>query len=584
MEPKRLFPRLASLVIFTLALPACTPILAETPAAGEPVVEELAAEASVTQEPAVEETTQTPITEAPVEEPTAENPANPKIITFAWTQEPDSLNMAYSNRWYASVLAEVFACKPWLFDENNEPFPYLLAELPTVSADGRVVTMELRDDIFWSDGVPITAGDFIFTYEMINTPANAVDWVYPFDLFRIEAPDPKTVKMTFTVPFTPWVSTLWTVLLPRHILQPEFDSVGSLNNAAWNLAPTVGCGPFSFRSWEPGSYIRFERNENFWGTPARSDAVVFQIVSDDAAQTAATLAGDTDIAFWPPYEDIPAFRDAGLEVATQASGYNEGWFFNLRPMASSGIKDLAVRQAIAMALNREANTDIRLGVVSPNKTFFEALPAYVSPDISPWQYDPEGARDLLASSGYIDRDGDGIREDKEGNPLRVTLGSTRKDERQNYQVVARQQLLEVGIDLQVTTYADDLFFTSFTADGPAAGGVLDIMQWSDAPAFPDPDVPYWLCSELASEENPWGYNYFVCDETLDALFQQQLVTVDPAARIAIFHEITQYLHDNVYYLGIWEDPDVWIVNPRVSGYKFSGVTPFFNIAEWDLTP
>lgn len=66
------------------------------------------------------------------------------------------------------------------------------------------------------------------------------------------------------------------------------------------------------------------------------------------------------------------------------------------------------------------------------------------------------------------------------------------------------------------------------------------------------------------------------------MFKQEVVTVDPAARMEIFHQITRYMHDNVYYLGIWEDGDVWIVNPRITGAKFSGVTPFFNITEWDI--
>ena len=419
---------------------------------------------------------------------------------------------------------------------------------------------------------------------MINNPNNAVDSVYPYDLFTVEAPNPQTVVLTFDSVFTPWLSNLWINLIPKHVLQPVFDSAGSIDEAEWNLAPTVGCGPFNFAEWESGSYIRFDRNENYWGTHAKLDSVFFQFVPDDAAQTAATLAGDTDIAFWPPYEDIPAFEEAGFNIVTQASGYNEGWYINMRDTASPGIQDLVVRQAIAMALDRESNTDIRLGVVSPNKTFFDAIPAYVSPDIVPWEFDPEGAKELLESNGYVDSDGDGIREDKEGNPLVITQGNTTKEERQNYQAVAQQQLLAVGIDLQIMAYDADILFGSYSDGGPAAVGELDIMEWSDAPAFPDPDTPYWLCSELATDEYPWGYNYFICDEYLDGLFLEQLETVDPDARIEIFHKITKYMHENVYYLGIWDDPDVWIMSPHITGYKFSGVTAFFNIAEWDIVP
>jgi peptide/nickel transport system substrate-binding protein len=550
------------LVVFSLGLTACAPPVADEPAADAPAADAPAADA-----------------------PAAEEPAAPKVVTIAWTQEPDTLNRSYSNMWYMSVLTDLYSCWPWQFDDNNEPFPNLLTEMPSVSADGLVVTMNLRDDIFWSDGTPITADDFVFTYTMINSEGNAVASIYPYDLFEISAPNPQTVVMTFAEAFTPWLAQLWAGdLMPKHILEPVFEAEGSIDEAEWNRNPSVGCGPFNFTEWESGSYLRFDKNESYWGTPALLDTIFFQLVPDDAAQTAAVLAGDVDIAFWPPYEDIPAFRDAGMDIVTQASGYNEGWYFNMREMASPGVKDLVVRQAIAMSLDRQSNTEIRLSVVKPGLTFFDALPAFVSPDIEPWPFDPEAAKQLLTDNGYVDSDGDGIREDLDGNPLVITQGNTTKEERQNYQAVAQQQLLEVGIDLQIFSYDADILFGSYSDGGPAAIGDLDIMQWSDAPAFPDPDTPYWLCSEIVTDAYPWGFNYYICDEYLDGLFQEQVVTTDPTAREEIFHDITKYMHENVYFLNIWDDPDVWIVSPDLTGYKFSGVTPFYNIVEWDLVP
>ncbi|MBM3153150.1 MAG: peptide ABC transporter substrate-binding protein [Chloroflexi bacterium] len=512
-------------------------------------------------------------------------PAEPKIITIAWTQEPNSLNRSYSSMWYMAALIQLYSCSPWQFDENNEAYAYMLTELPTISEDGLTVTMRLRDDLVWSDGAPLTSDDFLFTYDMITDPGNTVDSVYPYDMFTVAAPDAQTVVLTFAEVFTPWMATIWSgTVMPKHILQPVFDAEGSIDTAEWNLAPTVGCGPFTFAAWESGSYLQFDRNENFWGAPAKLDSVIFQFVPDDAAQTAALLAGDADVGFWPPYEDIPAFQDAGLLVVTEPSGYNEGWFFNFRDMASVGIRDLNVRKAIAMALDRGSNTALRLDVVGVTETFWDAMPAYVDPTITPWPYDPNAARTLLETSGWIDRDGDGIRENADGVLLTITQGNTNKTERQNYQALAQQQLLAVGIDLNIQSFESDILFDSFSDGGPAAIGALDIMQWSDVPAFPDPDSSYWLCDQMPSDDNPYGFNYFGCDETLDALFRQQVSTVDPAARAAIFHQITKYMYENVYYLGIWEDGDVWIVNPRLTGYKFSGVTPFFNIMDWDLVP
>jgi len=518
-------------------------------------------------------------TVAPTKAPAAE-----KIVTIAWTQEPNTLNRSYSSMWYMSVLTDLYGCWAWNYDQANVPQPNLLTELPTISADGLVVTMKLRSDIKWSDGTPITSADFVFTHDMITNPKNAVDSTYPYDKFKISAPDATTVVLTFAEIFTPWMSTLWQgTLMPKHILQPVFDAKGTIDAAEWNRAPTVGCGPFNFTKWESGSYLRFDKNPNFWGTAPKLDAIVFQFVPDDAAQTAACLAGDADVCFWPPYSDIPKFREAGLSVVTEPSGYNEGWFFNFRDMASPGIRDLNVRKAIAMGLDRQSNTDLRLKVVKVTETFWDALPSYVDPSITPWKYDPEAAKALLESSGYKDINGDGYREDAQGKRLTITQGNTDKTERTDYQALAQQQMKAIGIELKTFSYNSDILFASFTENGPAATGILDIMQWSDVPAFPDPDSSYWYCDQIPTKDNPTGFNYFGCDKTLDELFKQQLATVDPVARQKIFWQISKYMHDNVLYLGIWEDGDVWIVNPRITGAKFSGVTPFYNISEWDVT-
>jgi peptide/nickel transport system substrate-binding protein len=505
-------------------------------------------------------------------------------LRIIWQEEPDSLNLLYTDSWFASALGGVYNCRPWLYDENNDPHPSLAAALPKVSANGLVVTLQLREDIYWSDGTPITSADFVFTHSMINHPHNGVAWIYPYDLFQVTAPNLQTVEMTFAGPFAPWMATTWAFLLPKHILQPELEQTGSIDLATWNLNPTVGCGPFVLDDWELGEYLRFKRNPNYWGTPVQIEAVKFHFEADEESRTTAVLGGQIDILVLPPYDDIPAFRDSGRLIVTQASGYNEGWFFNWRETASQGIRDQVVRQAIVMGVDRETNANIRLGVVAPNITFFDDLPAHVSTEISSWQYDPAAAADLLTANGYLDADGDGIREDQNGDPLVITLGSTLNPERQLYLAAARSQLLEIGVVLETQTYDPGTLFASFLAAGPAANGDLDIMAWSDTPAFPDPDVPYWLCSEIPSADYLWGYNYFGCDPTLDSLFQQQILAIDPLVRAAIFQEITQYMHDQVYYLGIWEDPDVWVINPRLTGVKLSGATPFFNINEWEIVP
>lgn len=540
--------------------------------------------------PAAPEEPAAPAEPAPAE-PAPEEPMEPKVVTFAWTQEPDSLNTYYSDMWFADILGQLFLCWAWEYDDQNLPYPHLVTEIPSIkngglSEDGLTITLKLRDDIVWSDGTPITSTDFKFTYDMIMEDANAVNSQYPYDyLDSVETPDDLTVVMNFAEPFAAWESAFWQGILPAHILQPVFDAEGSLSDAEWNLAPTVGCGPYVFDEWESGSFMRFVKNENYWKGTAKIDEVFLQFVPDDAAQTAALAAGDADLGTFPPLSDIPALQDAGLTVFSVNGGYSEGWFFNLRDMASPGAKDLVVRQAVAMSIDRKAIVDdLLLGLSEPAETLWDALAAsgFVSPDIVPWEYDPEGAKAMLEAAGYVDSDGDGIREDLEGNPLMLIHGTTIREIRQDIQAVAQQQLKEVGIDLQIQSWDSDIFFGSYSDGAPPAVGEIDIMEWSDSTYFPDPDTDYWLCSQLPSDENPYGYNYYTCDEELDALFQAQLVETDPEKRVEIFHQITKYMHDNVYWFGLYVDPDMWIVSSDLTGVKFSGITPFFNIMEWDF--
>ncbi|MGH2592345.1 MAG: ABC transporter substrate-binding protein, partial [Anaerolineae bacterium] len=179
------------MVAMALVTAACAP--AATPAPTQPP--------AATQPPQVAPTQPPPPTEPP--------PAERKVATFIWTQEFDTLNPYYSNKWFATITQQIWNAWAWEFDDNNEPFPVLVTEIPSadnggISEDGTVITMKLRDDITWSDGEPITSDDFVFTHEMVVNPSNVVATTYPYDQIKsVEAPDESTVVVTFNEPFAP---------------------------------------------------------------------------------------------------------------------------------------------------------------------------------------------------------------------------------------------------------------------------------------------------------------------------------------------------------------------------------------------
>jgi peptide/nickel transport system substrate-binding protein len=515
-----------------------------------------------------------------------------KVANLIFTQEFDNLAPLYSSMWFTWTTWQMFNHWAWEYDQNNEPFPRLVTEIPSVenggvSSDGRVITMHLRDDIKWSDNVPMTADDFIFTWQMAVSPQNTVATTYPYDMIdTVTAPDPRTVVVTFIEPFAPWLANLWHGILPAHVLSPIFAKDGTIDNAEWIKRPTVGCGPYNFAEWESGSYARFVRNDNYWGTPAKIDEIFIRFVPDDASQVQALKAGDGDMGTFIAYSDVPTLQQAGLNIVIEPSGYNEFMFFMVNPEKSHpALLDVNVRKAIALAINRDSiNTDLHFGLTKTPASFWDALPYYNNPPLQPYPFDPAEANRLLDTAGWIDSNGNGIR-DKDGVELEISHATTIREDRQDVQAVMQQNLADVGIKLNVNPVDDTLFFASYGENGPAARGEYDIQEWSDGPLFPDPDIYYWLCDQIPTDANPTGENWFyICDQELDQLIKDQSTQVDPVVRRDTISKINQLFFDKVYIIGMWQDPDVYAVGPHLQNVKFSGVTMFYNIAEWDLVP
>ena len=545
----------------------------------------------VPQEGGAEQPTQPPAEEAATEAPAAER----KVATLIWTQEFDTLNPLYTGMWFVSAIFPVYTCQTWWFDDQNEPVANLVTEIPSsenggLSEDGRTITLKLRDDIVWSDGTPITSADFKFTYDMLLADGNAVSSRSPYDLIEsFETPDDRTVIATFTDPYAPWLSSLFAgssgiSIVPAHILQPVFDAEGTIDTAEWNKAPTVGCGPFVFDEWQSGSFARFVANENYWAGRPKLDELFFRFVPDDASQIAALVAGDGDVGTFFAYSDLPQLQDAGIKVINSFSGYNEGWYFNMHPeKGNPALKDQKVRQAIALGFNRQKLVqDLLLGGTNVAATDWDNSP-WIAPGIEPYPYDPEKAKSLLAEAGWVDTNGDGTV-DKDGVELELKYGTTNREVRQDTQAVAQQDLAEIGIKIELLSYDSDIFFSSYAEDGPSANFSLDIIEYSDSPNFPDPDTSAWRCAEIPSDENPAGVNPTgLCDDKLEALFAKQETQVDFDQRQQTFHEITQYIFDQAYWIGVWQDPDLFGFSNRMQNVKISGATPFYNVAEWDLS-
>jgi peptide/nickel transport system substrate-binding protein len=563
---------LSLFVLTSMVLAACGGAATEAPAATEPPA------------PAA--------TDAPA--PVATEPPAPVFSgtgTITFVQEPDNLSPLYTGMWFSSITRDFWLKGMWSFDDGNKPVLELATEIPSsenggVSADGKTITYKLREDVTWSDGEPLTADDFVFTYDMIMSDKNIVNGRYPYEDYvtSVVATDAHTVTATLSEPFAAWLTYLFAYVLPKHVLQPVFDAEGTLDNAEWNKAPTVGVGPFVFSEWESGSHLVFKANPN-WIKPAKLEQVFIRIVPDDAAQEAAILAGDTDIGVFLSSDQIEKLEaDGKVDVVGVTSGYDEGWFLNVNPAtARPFMLDVNVRKAIALATDRFTIVkDLLDDSINPvNVTYWDATAPYGNPDLAPYPYDPDQAKALLDAAGWLDSNGDGTR-DKDGVELVVRYITNQRELRKSVQAVVQQQWSLVGIGAELVNHSSDIYWNSYNDGGPQAQGLYDIAEYSAVGAFPDPEASAnWLCSEISSADNPDGANWQgYCSEAMDALLKEQAVTLDLNKRIELYKQISQLMYDEVLYVGIWLDPDLWSINSRLQNVKLSGATPFFNAADW----
>jgi peptide/nickel transport system substrate-binding protein len=576
--------------VIALLLAGCAQPAAPVPAT-QPPAAPTQPPAAPTQPPAAP--TQPPA--APTQPPPAptQAAAKPKVVTFSFVQEADNLNPMYTTMWFSWLMRGFWLTPMVMFDDKAQPVPEIAKEIPSienggVSQDGMTITYTLRKEAVWSDGTPLTADDFVFTYQMIMSDKNKVLTRAPYDKYveSVEATAPDKLVIHMKKPFAGWLSGMFNYVLPKHVLEPVFQKDGTLDNAEWNRNPTVGHGPFVFKDWVSGSHMVFEANPTYWRGRPKLDQIYVRFVPDDASQLAALKTGDVDFGVWFAYSDVPDLEKTGnIRIQMAQSGYSEVWYLNVNPKtASPGFLDEKVRMAVLMAVDREnICKELLYGLTKPLNSWWDGSPYGDDPALKPIPYDPEGAKALLDEAGWK-VGSDGIRE-KDGQKLVLRFVTTTREVRMNVQVIVQQELADLGIKVELVNYPGDVFFNGYADQGPIATGQYDIAEWSSNPyGWPDPDTEVFRCDQIPTDENPSGTNWQgLCDKELDNLFEEQATTLDTAKRAELFHQIAKILRDKAYFVSMWNDPDMWAVNKRVVNTKFSGAVPFFyNIMEWDI--
>ena len=314
---------------------------------------------------------------------------------------------------------------------------YDLATDVSVSEDGLTWTVTIRDDVYFTDGDPLTAEDVAFTYNTVKESSSVNDFTM---LDQAQALDDTTVVFTMNRPFSIWPYTMAVVgIVPAHAYDP----------ATYGTNP-IGSGRYILKQWDRGQQVILEANPDYYGEKPAMEQVTILFMEEDAAFLAAQ-AGQVDVAYTSATYSMETVE--GYSLASYASVDNRG--FNLPavpvgevnengvPVGNDFTSDVLVRRALNIGIDRQEMID--------NVLNGYGTPAYSVCDQMPWYnedsqvaYDPEGAAALLDEAGWLLGE-DGIRK-KDGKQAELVLLYSQGDSvRQALAVDFANQMEELGI-------------------------------------------------------------------------------------------------------------------------------------------
>ncbi|GAB4530558.1 MAG: peptide ABC transporter substrate-binding protein [Anaerolineae bacterium] len=523
-----------------------------------------------------------------------------EVLRVGIDQEPTSLNRYFTIQASAFMFIDLYLLPPWIVNDELQFAPLLVEELPvnveggvTQNEDGQtVVRYTLADWAVWSDGTPVTAEDFIFPFEAANDGVSAFQATTFANIASVEAGESeKEVVVTFKSVNPDWFNAGFTPL-PAHVLREPYNTAIAadlgLESLEWNRMPSVANGPYVFAEWVPGSFMRFTRNEQFHEQPF-FDEIVVNWYPDMNVLREVLANGEVDIAHnFQPSDVVEFIGNDAFVIDSKFNSGREAWWINLGENGNPALQDVRVRRALVMALDRQVIVDeLQEGLTSVPNGFWDSTP-YQNPNIEPIMYNPEGAVALLNEAGWSDADGDGICEAsgvegvEDGTPLTFTAGTTNAPVRVDTLVIAQEMLRESCIDLQFEAFEPAVFAASFTDGGVLRSGNLDILQFFGFTTYESISATQWFaCANLPSADNPGGLNAIQrCWPEMDALWASLSTTADQEARLQAAYEIQQFMADEVFWIGMWDRPQLTVYRAELQNVRPAGQAPYWQVAEW----
>lgn len=455
--------------------------------------------------------------------------------------------------------------------ETLELEPWIATALPEVSADATEYTFDLRTDVTYSDGSPLTAENVVANLDLFGTGdqdralivSEAIN-----NYERGEVVDDDTVRFHFSAPapgFAQAVSTINSGLLADATLERDSEGFGP-----GNAADIIGAGPFTVESEQVGTSIRLAAREDYaWAPPSAEnqgrpyvDAVDIVIAPEDSVRIGSLAAGQAHIARQVEPQHEEQVTAAGLSLhAAQTNGVNNGLSFRFdHPL----LQDIRVRQALIAGIDREEVVSSIFSDAYPLASSSLSSTALGFSEQDAYAHDPALAEQLLDEAGWTPGP-DGIRV-RDGQRLHLVVNEALPQPRSRDVItLVAQQLREIGVELE-------LFQGDQAAQTAASSDIEQVQIYHSMVGRADFDV---IKSQYSIDNRNTLLNADESGEPLDAeleaLLQQVASEPDTDARAAASAAVQAHLTAQAYVLPFFEEPQVYGVQPQVHGFETESV-------------
>ena len=474
--------------------------------------------------------------------------------------DPDTIDPALNSAVDGATLIIHAFEGLYTLDDQGTPIPGQ-AESVDISDDGLTYTFHLRDGLKWSDGQPLTASDFVYSWNRAISPDTAADYAYMFEAIKgfdegkldVTAKDDKTLVVTLNSK-TPYFLEL--TAFPT--FSPVRQDIVEADPESWatKVDTYIGNGPYKMTDWVPGSYITYTKNENYWDYAALGpDTIKFVLMADDASILNAYMNGDILFADSMPNDEISTWQDkADFHKQGQLGTYYVSFNVTKAPLDNK-----LVREALTLAVDRDyiavqigqagqvpAGAFVPIGMTDAEagKEFRDVGGDYYDPTASGYAANLQKAKDLLAEAGYPNG---------EGLPTLEYLYNEGTGHQQIGEAL-QSMWAEIGVKVDLVSQEWSTFLNS------RKNGDYEIARNGWLADYNDPItfLDMWITGS-GNNDAQWS------NAKYDDLISQMKASSDPAEGMKLMHQAEDLIFDDWMLCPIYYYVDIYLQNPKVEG-------------------